>query len=101
MSAYMISQVTVTDKDKFKSYLDNTRSVSAAYGAKPVAIGTQPKILNGESDGHQMIFVVEFPTMEKLDAWHNSDEYQAIVSLREEGSDQRMVAYEEWALPPS
>jgi len=101
MPAYMISQVTVTDKEKFKSYLENTRSVSARYGAKPVALGTQPKMLNGDNDGHQIVVVVEFPTMEKLDAWHNSDEYQALVPLREEGSDQRMVAYEEWAMPPS
>ena len=101
MSAYMISQVTVTDKEKFESYIASTRAVAAKYGAKPVAIGTQPKMLNGESDGHQMVFVIEFETMEKLDAWHNSDEYQALVSLREEGSDQRMMAYQAMALPPS
>ena len=101
MPAYMISQVTVTDKTKFDSYLANTRSLAAKYGARPVVIGAQPKMLNGESDGHQMVFVIEFETMEKLDTWHNSDEYQALVSLREEGSDQRMVAYEAMALQPS
>ena len=101
MSAYMISQVTVTDKEKFQSYIASTRAVAAKYGAKPVAIGTHPKVLNGESDGHQMVFVIEFETMEKLDAWHSSDEYQALVSLREAGSDQRMMAYQELALPPS
>ncbi len=101
MPAYMISQVTVTDKEKFQSYLASTRSLAAKYGAKPVAVGTQPKILNGESDGHQMVFVIEFETMKKLDAWHSSDEYQALVSLREAGSDQRMLAYEAMALPPA
>lgn len=101
MPAYMISQVTVTDRDKFQEYLAATRSVAAKYGARPVAVGSQPRILNGESDGHQMVFVIEFESMEKLDAWHTSDEYQAIVSLRDEGSDQRMLAYESMALPPS
>ena len=101
MPAYMISQVTVTDKTKFDSYLSNTRSLAAKYGARPVAVGAEPKMLNGESDGHQMVFVIEFESMEKLDTWHSSDEYQALVSLREEGSDQRMVAYEAMALPPS
>ncbi len=101
MSAYMISQVTVTDKEKFESYIASTRSVAAKYGARPVAVGAQPKMLNGENDGHQMVFVIEFENMERLDSWHNSDEYQALVSLRDDGSDQRMVAYEEWALPPS
>jgi len=96
MSAYMISQVTVTDKEKFENYLGKTRTLAAKYGARPIAIGAQPKMLNGESDGHQMVFVIEFETMEKLDTWHNSDEYQALVSLRDEGSDQRMVAYEQF-----
>ena len=97
----MISQVTVTDKEKFQSYLENTRSVGAKYGARPVVMGAQPKMLNGDNDGHQMVFVIEFETMEKLDSWHNSEEYKALVPLREEGSEQRMVAYEQWAPPPS
>jgi len=101
MPAYMISQVTVTDKGEFESYLAETRSVAAKYGAKPVAIGTQPKMLNGESDSHQMVFVIEFETMKHLDTWHNSDEYHALVPLRDEGSDQRMVAYEAMSMSPS
>ncbi|MCP4492922.1 MAG: DUF1330 domain-containing protein [Gammaproteobacteria bacterium] len=86
---------------KFDRYIKNTRSVAAKFGARPVAVGTQPKILNGESDGHQMVFVIEFESMEKLDTWHHSDEYQALVSLRDEGSDQRMLAYQAMGLPPS
>ena len=101
MPAYMISQVTVTDKPKFESYIAKTRSVAAKYGGKPVAIGTRPKMLNGESDGHQMVFVIEFETMAVLDSWHVSDEYKALIPLREEGSVQRMVAYEGMGLPPS
>jgi len=101
MPAYMISHVTVTDKAKFESYIANTRSVASKYGARPIAIGAQPKMLNGESDGHQMVFVIEFESMEDLDTWHTSDEYRALVPLREEGSDQRMVAYQAMAQPPS
>ena len=101
MSAYMISQVTVTDQQKFQSYLAQTQPIAAKFGARPIALGGQPKMLNGESDDHQMVFVIEFPTMEKLDAWHSSDEYQAIVSLRDEGSDQHMVAYEGKMMSPS
>ena len=57
MPAYMISQVTVTHKEKFAEYLANTRAVGAKYGARPVAMGNQPQMLNGESDGHQMVVV--------------------------------------------
>ena len=99
MPAYMMSQVTVTNQEKFQSYLAQTQPIAAKFGARPVAIGAQPKMLNGESDGHQMVFMIEFPTMEQLEAWHHSDEYEAIVALREEGSQQHMVAYEGMDLP--
>lgn len=99
MPAYMMSQVTVTNQEKFQSYLAQTQPIAAKFGARPVAIGAQPKMLNGESDGHQMVFMIEFPTIEQLEAWHQSDEYEAIVALREEGSQQHMVAYEGMDLP--
>lgn len=101
MPAYMISQVTVTDSEKFQSYLKATKTVAAKFGAKPIAIGTQPKMLNGNADGHQMVFVIQFDTMDRLDAWHHSDEYQAIVALRNEGSVQHMVAYQSMSQPPA
>lgn len=101
MSAYMISHVTVTNKEKFEDYLANTRAVGAKYGARPVAMGNQPRMLNGESDGHQMVVVIQFDTMEQLDTWHNSDEYKALVPLRDAGSNQHMVAYEAMPLPQS
>ena len=99
MPAYMVSHVTVTNQEKFQSYLSKTRPIAAKFGAKPVAVGAQPKMLNGEGDGHQMVFVIEFPTMAQLEAWHHSDDYAAIVALREEGSQQHMVSYEGVALP--
>ncbi len=99
MPAYMISQVAVTDQDKFQSYLARTQPIAAKFGAKPVALGAGARPLNGDNDGHQMVFVIEFPTMEQLEAWHNSDEYKAIVPLREEGSRQHMMAYEAQSIP--
>ncbi len=99
MPAYMMSHVTVTNQEKFQSYIAKTQSIAAKFGARPVAIGTQPEMLNGESDDHQLVFVIEFPSMERLKAWHHSDAYKAIVTLREEGSHQHMVAYEARPLP--
>ena len=99
MPAYMISQVTVTDRPKFESYIAKTKLVAAKHGGKPIAIGKQSKMLSGDSNGHQMVFVIEFESMEKLDNWHESDDYQALIALRKEGSDQFMVAYEAMSAP--
>jgi uncharacterized protein (DUF1330 family) len=101
MPAYMISQVTVTDKTKFDSYIAKTRGVASKFGGKPIAIGSQPKMLNGDADGHQMVFVIQFDSMDVLNEWHHSEEYQALIPLREEGSDQHMVAYEGFSMSPT
>jgi len=94
MPAFMISQVTVTDKVKFDSYIAKTRGVASKFGGKPIAIGTQPKMLNGDADGHQMVFVIQFDSMDVLNEWHHSEEYQALIPLRDEGSVQHMIAYD-------
>jgi len=56
-------------------------------------------MLGGESDGHQMVLVIGFGSMDVLNNWHSSPEYQALIPLREAGSDQHMVAYEGMGLP--
>ena len=99
MPALMISQVTVTDQEKFQDYFAQTRTIAATYGARAVARGNQAKTLNGNEDGHQMVVVVEFPSMEQLEAWYGSAEYKSIVPLREAGSHQHMVAYEAQDVP--
>ena len=99
MPAYMFSHVTVTNQEKFQEYLAQTRAIAAKYGAKPVVMGNQPTMLNGESDGHHIVVVAEFESMERLNTWHTSDEYKALEPLRDEGSIQHMVAYEGMPIP--
>ena len=99
MPAYMISQVTVTDQSKFEAYIAKTRGVAAKFGGKPVAIGGQAKVLHGAKDDHRMVFVIQFDSMDVLDSWHNSEDYQALVPLRESGSVQHMMAYEGMGIP--
>ncbi len=35
---------------------------------------------------HQVIALFEFPDSATIDTWYNSDEYQALVSLRDEAA---------------
>jgi len=41
-----------------------------------------------------MLVVVKFPSSEALSGWYASDEYQALVPLREEAADMTIVSYE-------
>ncbi|MBZ0215293.1 MAG: DUF1330 domain-containing protein, partial [Fimbriimonadaceae bacterium] len=41
-----------------------------------------------------LVVIVRFPSLEKLNAWYASDEYQALVPLREEAANIKMTGYQ-------
>lgn len=95
MSALMIAKVTVKNPAIFQEYLAKTKEVAAPYGAKLLFRGSYEKTLTGDKQDHGMTVIVQFPSLEKIHAWFESDAYQPLIPLREEGADIKMVSYEE------
>lgn len=94
MSALFISRVTIKDPAKFQKYLQKSKDLASQYGAEHLASGRDPRSLAGEAIKHQLAVVVRFPTVEDLNAWHESPAYQALVPLRLESSEQEMTVYQ-------
>ncbi|MES0864362.1 DUF1330 domain-containing protein [Ruegeria sp. SCPT10] len=94
MSALFISRVTIKDPAKFQEYLQKSKDLASQYGAELLASGRDPRALAGETIKHQLAVVVRFPTVEDLNAWHDSPAYQALVPLRLESSEQEMTVYQ-------
>ncbi len=94
MAALMIATVTVENPEKFQEYFAETQKVAAPYGAELLYRGKADKALTGEETDHGLTVIVKFPSLEKIDAWHSSDAYQALVPLREAGTTMKMVSYE-------
>ena len=97
MSAIMISQVRITDPEAFQEYFAETQKVAANFNTEVLFRGKMTGALNGEPQPHQMIVIVKFPDMATIEAWHRSPEYQTLIPLREKGSEQLMVTYEDVA----
>ena len=85
MSALLSVTIRVKNPEKLKSYISQVPATMAPHGAKMLSRGKVAKALNGEV-AHQMEAVFEFPSEDAIDAWFNSDAYQAIVSIREEAA---------------
>jgi uncharacterized protein (DUF1330 family) len=85
MSALLSVTIAVKDSEKLKNYISKVPSTMAPHGAKMLSRGKVAKVLNGEVE-HQMEAVFEFPSEDAIDAWFNSDAYQAIVAIREEAA---------------
>ncbi len=93
MSALMIAKITVKDPEKFKAYFAKTQQVAAPYGAELLYRGKVDRALSG-SDDHALAVIAKFPNVEKLNAWYDSDAYQPLKALRDEGTDMQMTSYE-------
>ena len=94
MSAFMISQITITDAEKFQEYLTKTQIVAKHYGAQMMFRGKLNSVLNGQAKDHSIVVAVRFPDAEKLNSWFHSTDYQALIPLRDASSIQIMTAYD-------
>ena len=64
------------------------------YGAELLLRGKVDTTLTGEDNDHALIVIVKFPSIEKINEWYESDEYQPLIPLRDEGSEMKMTSYE-------
>lgn len=93
MSAIMISTFNVKNPEKFQAYMAETRRVAGPHGAEMVFSGTLNRALDSAGDAPERAVVVRFPNVEAINAWFDSEEYQALVPLREEAADMTMLSY--------
>ena len=94
MSALMIATIAVKDAAKFQEYLSETQKVAAPYGAELLCRGKADRTLTGGEAGHALTVIVKFPDLQTIDDWYASDAYQALIPLRDQGTDMTMVSYE-------
>ena len=82
---YLIAQIDVHDPETYAKYTAQTPGIAASYGGKFIVRAGQWECLEGDVKGPRMV-MIEFPSYEKAKAWYNSDEYQAIVGIRQKAS---------------
>ena len=84
MSAYISAKIQVKNPEKLKEYISKLPATMAPYGGTLVYRGKVSKTLLGDAS-HQIEAVFAFPSEEVIDEWYNSDAYQAIIPIRDEG----------------
>jgi uncharacterized protein (DUF1330 family) len=85
MSAYIIVGLTPKDTDKLQQYGASVPPILAKYSGEILKKGPAEK-LQGDF-AHLFQVVIAFPNREKALGWYNSDEYQALIPLRDQGMD--------------
>ena len=75
MAAYMIARVNVTDPEKYKNYIALSPAAVAEFGGKFIVRGGEMRTLEGPHDDRRVV-VVEFPDLETVSKFYNSELYQ-------------------------
>ncbi|MEZ5564160.1 MAG: DUF1330 domain-containing protein [Gammaproteobacteria bacterium] len=85
MSAYILSVIEVTNPGpRLKQYSEESARLAHLHGGKYVVRGKPVKVPAGELFAGKVMIMLEFPSMEKLNAFYTSDEYQkGCLPLRE------------------
>lgn len=90
--AYTIAEFEVNNADKFKAYGDATTAQIPRAGGKFVARGGKTFVVAG--DAPKRVVIVEWPSLEKAQAYFESAEYKQLVAIRDENSKFRSFVIE-------
>ncbi|MFT5676909.1 MAG: hypothetical protein ACI808_002858 [Paraglaciecola sp.] len=85
MTAYIIVGLTAKDSDKFQRYGASVGPTLEKYSGKLLAKGPVER-LHGDF-AYQAQVILTFPSKEDAKSWYQSEDYQALIPLRNEGID--------------
>ncbi len=90
MSAYIISDVTVSDAEAFQIYRTRAAASITRYGGHYLVRGGPIEKLEGDWSP-QAIVIVEFPDIERARAWYRSPEYAHALEVRDQALSRNLI----------
>lgn len=84
MSVYVVNAYDINDFETFKEYPPRVAPLLKKYGAKLLAMETNPEALEGKP--RTMNAIVEFPSQDAVYNFYNDPEYQSFIHLRKDSS---------------
>jgi uncharacterized protein (DUF1330 family) len=93
MSAYVIFDVEIRNRERFQHFMDGVKPALEAAGGRYLARGGVHKVYEGDWQPRRLV-VFEFPTMTQFEAFYCSPVYQQLKAIRDECSSARLVAVE-------
>lgn len=93
MPAFLLAEMRITDPGAFEAYRRDVPAIIAAYGGRYLVRGGAAELMEGDPPPERLV-LLEFPTTERLRAFYDAPEYQALKALRQGASIGRLIAVE-------
>jgi uncharacterized protein (DUF1330 family) len=93
VAAYIIALIDVTNPEGYEDYKSLAAASVERYGGRYIARGGRREVLEGEVDSER-IALLEFPDMDAVRRWYNSDDYKHAAAIRQANSESHLIAVE-------
>ncbi len=90
MPAYIIAEISIHNPVEYEDYKKLTPPSLKPFDGKFVVRGGKAETLEGDWVPERIV-VLEFPDVEKANAWWNSEEYASAKALRQRTSYTNMI----------
>jgi len=80
--AYYVAEFELTDPEGIKPYSTGVAATFKPFGGRFIVRGGKLIGLEGPPPGSRTV-IIEFPSMERAEAWYNSPEYAALRPYRQ------------------
>ena len=86
MTAYVLVQMTVHDRERYGRYAEQVRATLEPYQGRLLAADEAPDVVEGEWP-HGKVVLIAFPDKDLARGWAEGPEYQAIIGERRASSE--------------
>jgi uncharacterized protein (DUF1330 family) len=90
MAAYLIALVDITDPEAYRDYAARSPAAIAKYNGRILARGGQVATLEGDAFSGRAV-IVEFPSMQDIQEFYSSPEYQDAKRWRDGAAVARFI----------
>ena len=93
MTAYVVVDITVTDPEEYKTYIQRAPTAVETFGGKYLARGGKVEVLEGDWQPNRLV-ILEFESIERAKQWLNSPEYHPARQIRHKTAQTNMIVIE-------
>lgn len=93
MSVYMLLEIVVHDPSIYAEYVERVPAVIEKFGGRYLVRGGQVTPMEGDWNPERIV-ILEFSSLDLLQEWHQSVEYQELALLRAEAAESRAFVVE-------
>lgn len=90
MAVYVMAHVKVTDDAWLPTYAENVHDIVHKHGGKYLSRSGNVTTIEGEPSGVDLIALIEFPTMDAVQAFGSDPDYRPYADARIAGTVSRL-----------